>query len=72
MTDEQLNRFEFFMRSHFSKNDIKNILFTKLGGTSAKDIPDDIAIIVSSVSKLFIGEVVETGNIYWFSLNIRI
>lgn len=63
MSDEQLNRFEFFMRSHFSKADIKEILHEKLGAKSPKDIPDDIAIVVASLAKLFVGEVVETGLI---------
>ena len=62
MSDEQLNRFEFFMRSHFSRNDIKEILYSKLGAETTKEIPDDIAIVVGSLSKLFVGEVVETGD----------
>ena len=62
MSDEQLNRFEFFMRSHFSKTDIKELLYMKLGAKSASAVSDEIAIVVGSLSKLFVGEVVETGT----------
>lgn len=61
MSDEQLNRFEFFMRSHFSKGDIKGILYPKLGLKCAEDVSDDVSIVVASLAKLFVGEVVETG-----------
>jgi hypothetical protein len=61
MSEEQLKRFEFFVRSHFPRKIVKKHIGDALE-SSPKDIPDDIAVIVSSLTKLFIGEVIYTGR----------
>ena len=58
---ERLTRFEFFIRSHFSKHKVKEIIMAKLGSTNPKDVTDEMAIVVGSLAKLFCGELVETG-----------
>jgi hypothetical protein len=60
MSDEQITRFEFFMRSHLAKTQVKNTMAPLLPQYhTAKDIPDDISICVASLTKLFIGELIE-------------
>ena len=63
LSEEQLTRFEFFIRSHFSRKYMKEMLTESLGIKGSKDyqITDEMAIIVSSLAKLFVGELVETG-----------
>lgn len=63
MTEEQLIRFEFFYRSHFSRGYIKDILINAIKERTSKDfqISDEMAIVVSGLSKLFVGELVETA-----------
>ena len=60
MTVEQLTRFEYFLRSHFTRSKIKEILAETI--PSQHNISDDLAIVVGSLSKLFVGELVETGK----------
>jgi transcription initiation factor TFIID subunit 11 len=61
MSEEQLTRFEFFFRSHFSRNTIKDLLISSVG--KKWSINDEMAIVVSSLAKLFVGELVETAMI---------
>eukprot|EP01041_Mallomonas_annulata_P009741 gene9741-20258_t len=63
MNEEQLTRFEFFYRSHFSRSQIKDILSNAINERTDKDYPinDDIAIVVSSLTKLFVGELIDTA-----------
>ena len=64
MSEEQLTRFEFFVRSHFPRNAIKAMLVKSIqGDITRSDITDEIAIVVGSLTKLFVGELIETGNI---------
>ena len=75
MSEEQLNRFEFFSRAHLSRSLVKEILFSRLGtriGKSAQDIPDEIAIVIGGLAKLFAGEIVESGRIYYVENRIAI
>ena len=61
MSDEELLRFEFFMRSHFNKNAVMDILKSSLKADPTLPISEEIGIIVGSLSKLFIGELMQTG-----------
>ena len=62
MNDEQLIRFDFFMRSHFKKNKIKSLITSSLQPRFEETIvTDEIAIVVASLAKLYVGELVETG-----------
>lgn len=60
MSEEQLTRFEFFVRSHLPRNKVKDILSYTLG--AKYNVTDDIAIVVSGLAKLFIGEITEIGR----------
>ena len=70
MTDEELTRFEFFIRSHISRQKIKELLSKSLvasGAVSALTnlkniVTDEMAIIVGGITKLFIGEIMEIGK----------
>jgi hypothetical protein len=78
MNEEQLIRFDFYMRSHFKKNQIKALIYSSLQpkfqeqfqsgasdpASSFNRIPDEIAIVVASLAKLYVGELVETGRIF--------
>ena len=59
MNEEQLTRFEFFVRSHFSRFVMKELVARNAGGRY--NITDEMAIIVGGLAKLFIGELIETG-----------
>jgi hypothetical protein len=60
MTEEQLTRFEFFVRSHLPRNKVKDILSNALG--PKYNITDEMAIVVSGLAKLFVGELTEIGK----------
>jgi hypothetical protein len=60
MTEEQLTRFEFFVRSHLPRNKVKDILSNAFG--PKYNITDEMAIVVSGLAKLFVGELTEIGK----------
>lgn len=60
MTEEQLTRFEFFVRSHLPRNKVRDILSNAMGPKYV--VTDEMAIVVSGLAKLFIGEMTEIGN----------
>jgi hypothetical protein len=62
MDEEQMNRFEFFTRSHFDREDIKKILAARLGFKAPSEVSDEIAIVVAGLAKLYVGEIVESGK----------
>jgi len=52
--DEELTRFEYYMRSHLRKNKVKDILRETLG--AKYNVTDEICIAVGGLAKLFVGE----------------
>lgn len=63
MNEEQLIRFDFFMRSHFKKNQMKQLISSSLQPLFQDAIiSDEMAIVVGSLAKLYVGELIETGN----------
>ena len=52
--DEELTRFEYYMRSHLRKNKVKDILRETLG--TKYNVTDEICIAVGGLAKLFVGE----------------
>jgi hypothetical protein len=60
MTEEQLTRFEFFVRSHFPKNRVKEIMSEALGPKQL--VSDEMVIVASGLAKLFVGELCENGE----------
>ncbi|XP_043701159.1 transcription initiation factor TFIID subunit 11 [Telopea speciosissima] len=59
-TEEQMNRYESFRRSGFQKANMKKLL-ASITGSQKISVP--LAIVVSGIAKMFIGELVETGRI---------
>jgi len=59
MSEEQLARFEFFVRSHFPREKVKQIMEEALGAD--KPVSNEMIIVVSGLAKLFVGEVCDTG-----------
>jgi hypothetical protein len=63
MNEEQLIRFDFYMRSHFKKNHMKQLISASLQPLfQDATISDEMAIVVGSLAKLYVGELIETGN----------
>lgn len=62
MSEEQLTRFEFFVRSHLPRGKVKEILANALGPKYT--VTDEMAIVVCGLAKLFVGEVTEIGEHY--------
>jgi hypothetical protein len=62
MSEEQLNRLEFFMRSHFSRSEVSSLLRARLGLGSNDEVPEEVAIVVAGLAKVFLGEIVENGK----------
>lgn len=60
MNEEQLTRFEFFVRSHLNRGKVKEILNAKIP-EKVGSVNDEMAIVAGSLSKLFVGELVETA-----------
>ena len=56
-TPEQLERFEHWKRSHFPRAPMKRLMKEVLGTTS-----DTGAIVLAAVSKMFVGELVESAR----------
>ncbi len=66
MDDEQLTRFEFFSRSRFPREKIKEIIRCKLGigeldrcSSSGMEVTEEMAIVVGSLAKAFCGDLIE-------------
>ena len=57
MSDDELVRFEFFVRSHLPRPKIKDIIQRTLG--SKHVVTDDMAIVCGSLSKLLVGELID-------------
>ncbi len=60
MTNEQLTRFEFFIRSTIPRKKAKVIMNQALN-MKDKEVSDEMAIAVCSLTKLFVGEVCDTA-----------
>jgi hypothetical protein len=60
MSEEQLTRFEFFVRSHFPKGRIREIMNDALGPKQL--VSDEMVIVVSGLAKLFVGELTDMGK----------
>ena len=59
-TDEQRGRFEFFVRSHFNRQRVRDVMMSVANPRKAT-ITDEMAIIVSGLAKLYVGELVENA-----------
>ena len=58
MSPEEQTRYEFFSRSHFNRAVIKGIMSQSIGPIAPSD---EMVIAVSSLSKAFVGDLVEEG-----------
>lgn len=60
LNEDQLTRFEFFVRSHLSRNKVESIISSTLGSQRGQLVTSDMAIVVGGLAKLFIGDLIET------------
>jgi len=58
MNEAQLTRFEFFVRSHLKRANVRKVM---QAAASRHTITDDMAIVAGGLAKLFVGELVETA-----------
>lgn len=63
MTEEEWIRFEFYVRSHLTRNRVKDVMKEFL---PVKEVDDEMAIVVSGLTKLFIGELCDNGEAFDF------
>jgi hypothetical protein len=68
MSDEQLMRFEFFVRSHLSRSAVKELVEKTI--SNKYPVSDEMAIVVGGLAKLYIGELIETGFCYLYCLKM--
>ena len=61
LDEDQLTRFEFFIRSHLSRGKVENIIANTLGSQRAQLVTSDMAIVVGGLAKLFVGDLIETA-----------
>lgn len=64
MSEEQLTRFEYFVRSTIPRKKAKVIMGQALNikEKEKEAVSDEMAIAVCSLTKLFVGEVCDTGK----------
>lgn len=65
MTDEQLERYEHFRRSHFKSEPVKQVMLnylTRLDSSVKFAVTKEMTIVVAGLSKLFVGNIVETAR----------
>ena len=63
MSEEELLRFEFFMRSHLPRNKIKEIMTKTFEGTKySLAVTDEMAVIAGGLAKLLVGELCDQGK----------
>jgi hypothetical protein len=61
MSEEEKSRFEFCLRSHFNRKTIKNLMIDCLG--KSENISDEVVICVAALAKLYVGDLVEGGEL---------
>lgn len=61
LSEDQLTRFEFFIRSHLSRNKVESIITNTLGSQRGQLVTPEMAIVVGGLAKLFTGDLIETG-----------
>ena len=59
MDDEEKSRLEFNSRSHFNQDQIKEIMAARFGPSNP--VSEEMTIVVSSLAKMFVGELAEIG-----------
>ena len=66
--EEQRGRFEFFVRSHFNKQRVRDVMIS-IASAKKITINDEMGIIVSGLAKLYVGELVESALKIQLSVN---
>jgi transcription initiation factor TFIID subunit 11 len=61
-TTEQQSRYEYYRRSSFPRSHIKKIMHN----VSQQNINQKMAIVMAGISKIFAGEIIETGLLEYF------
>lgn len=59
-TEDQMSRYESFRRSAFKKSDMKKLVQRITGGPK---IDDTMNIVVRGITKMFVGDLVETARV---------
>eukprot|EP00981_Chlorochromonas_danica_P011643 scaffold4174_cov182-Ochromonas_danica.AAC.3 len=63
MTEEELTRFEFFTRSHLSRQKVREVMTDFFASqNSTINISEEMVIVVSGLAKQFIGELTDTAS----------
>jgi hypothetical protein len=62
MTEAEMDRFEFFVRSHLPRTKVKELISKAVATHQKVVITDEMAIVVGGVTKLYIAEIMEVGK----------
>lgn len=69
MSEDELTRFEFASQSHLRKARVRDVMEGVCGPTA--NLTDEMVIVVSGLTKMFLSEVVDTGKLLFLLLLVH-
>ena len=59
MSEQQMDQYEYYKRSHFSRSTVKRVMSEALGPSVRTNINSNVLIAMAGISKIFVGQIIE-------------